>query len=164
MKSDFIAIELENIDRYFNGESLIDSPYPETIKKVLNDQWTMLLKAYAIGQQDVMGKCIGELSLIDWRDEEKLLWNILLATRCAGSEEYINKLILELNKFTHNNHQVEALLMDVGRILLNREIKTREEKYQEEIVKLQKTVEDTEKKTDEARADLQRHEMSGSRG
>ena len=111
-----------------------------------------------------MGKCIGEISLTDWREEEKLWWNILLASRCVGSEQYINKLVWELNKFTHSNHLVEVLLTDVGRILLNREIRAREEKYQDEIGKLQKTVGDKEKKTDEARADLQRHEMSGNRG
>lgn len=164
VKSDFVALELENIDRYFNGESLTENPYPESTQRAPNDQWTTFLNAYVIGQQDTMGKCIGEISLTDWREEEKLWWNILLASRCVGSEQYINKLVWELNKFTHSNHLVEVLLTDVGRILLNREIRAREEKYQDEIGKLQKTVGDKEKKTDEARAALQRHEMSGNRG
>lgn len=163
VKSDFITLEFENIDRYFSGESLVDNPYPESTKRVLNDQWTTFLDAYASGQQDTMGQCIGRIPLTDWCEEEKLWWNVLLASRCSGSEQYINKFAWELNKFTHSNHLVEVLLVDVGRILLNREIRAREEKYQDEIGKLQKVVGDKEKKTDQARADLQIHEMSGNR-
>lgn len=163
MKSDFITLEFENIDRYFNEESLDDNPYSEPTKRMSNDQWTEFLHAYASRQQDAMGRGIGMIPLTNWREEEKLWWNILLSSRCFGSEQHINQFIWELSKFKHNNQLVEILLVGVGRILLNREIRSRDEKHKEEIEKLQKVVHDKEQKTGEARANLQRHDMSGNR-
>ena len=163
MESNFIKAEFENIDRYFNGETLIENQKAESVVKMESNLCSRFLDAYIKNNNEELGQCIGKIALTNWSEEEKLLWNILLASRCQGSEQFIYDLELELSKFRHHNPLIETLLTDAGKILLSREVRARKEKYETCLEKLQASVDEKEKKMDEAKTNLKIHQASGNR-
>ena len=163
MEGNFIKAEFENIDRYFNGETLIENQRAESAVKMEPDLCSRFLDAYIKNNNEELGQCIGKITLINWSEEEKLLWNILLASRCQGSEQFIYDLELELSKFRHHNPLIETLLTDAGKILLSREVRARKEKYETGLEKLRASVDEKEKKLDEANTTLKIHQASGNR-
>lgn len=163
MEGNFIKAEFENIDRYFNGETLIKNQKTESTVKMEPDLCSRFLDAYIKNNNEELGQCIGKIALTHWREEEKLLWNILLASRCQGSEQFIYDLELELSRFRHHNPLIETLLTDAGKILLSREVRARREKYETGLEKLRASVDEKEKKMDEAKTNLKMHQASGNR-
>lgn len=163
MEGNFIKAEFENIDRYFNGETLIENQRAESAVKMEPDLCSRFLDAYIKNNNEELGQCIGKITLINWSEEEKLLWNILLASRCQGSEQFIYDLELELSKFRHHNPLIETLLTDAGKILLSREVRARKEKYETGLEKLRASVDEKEKKMDEANTNLKIYQASGNR-
>lgn len=153
MEDNFIAVELENIDRYFDEEALVESKDAASTRELADDQWTAFLNAYMCNNQDEMARCIGKVSLTDWCEEEKLWWNILLASKCSGSNLFIRELMRKLREFQHNNKLIEVLLTDVGKLLLDRETAIRYNEYD----KVYEDFYEKEKKTSEARANLNAH-------
>ena len=163
MKTEKIVLEIINIDKYFRGEELVDNPDNENDALLDEDQWTHYLKGYMGADQKDMAQLIGKINQLNWREEDKLWWNVLLASRCEGSDQYMHELERMLKKFKHENHILEELLTGVGRILIDRESQSREKAYQSEMKKLFDIADIKEQKTNEARENLQRHEQTRNR-
>lgn len=158
MENESVVIEFENIDRYFNGKELMKNQTAKTEPILSDDQWSIFLKAYVNNDQETMAQLIGRIEQLDWHEEEKMLWFIFLVVRCEGSEQYMRELKWTLQKFRHENPMVEELLICAGNILLSRENIMREENYQRELKKLTDIADESAKKTESARKNLQRYE------
>lgn len=163
MENEKIVLEFKDIDRYFQGESLVADQSREEKVFLSEDSWSHYLKGYMNNDQNEMAQLIGELDQLDWREEDKLWWNVLLTGKCYGSGSHMRELEVSLSKFSHENHMIEELLTDVGKMLMTRRSEAREEAYQNEMNKLRDVADLKKQKTREARGNLKRHEKHGNR-
>ena len=162
MKNELLISELKSLESFFNNEEIEEKneilhPY-ETYK----DTWTDYLEVYLSGDQKKMAFYLGKLSQLCWEEEQKVFWEIMLLTKCDGSDSEIEKTIRKLENIEEKN-QVDALLSFIGKIIAGREIKDRKKIRRADIERLKKNITECEEKVSEARLDLRRHSGENNR-
>ena len=156
MKNEKLISELRNLTAFFNAceiKDCMEVPY-EYIE--YEDPWTEYLKVCQKNDTKDMAFFLGRLSLMNWPEEEKILWQILLCIKCKGSETEMKEIIQQLNTLPQKSY-LEELLTLVGSTLARREMKNRKENRQKELESLGKVVSECKEKLSEARSDLYEH-------
>lgn len=156
MNRELLRAELNNLASFFNDETIYMHVPDEIYNSSKEDTWTTLVKAYLNNDQKNMAFCIGRLSQLDWPDEEKILWKILLSSRCEGSNAEMQSLMVQADNSEVHSYLDELLVCAVN-ILAGRELQSRTVRRKKELENLEKNRAECEDRVLRARQNLQNH-------
>lgn len=156
MNEGLLKAELNNLAAFFNDETAYIHVSDEIYNSSKEDTWTTFLNAYLSNDQKNMAFCIGRLSQLDWPDKEKILWKILLSSRCEGSNAEIHRLMVQADNSEVHSYLDELLAYAVN-ILAGRELQSRRVRRKEELENLEKNRAECEDRVLRARQNLQDH-------
>ena len=164
MDKELLRSEINNLKDFFDDEirERQEIKYAHVSDVICDslreDMWTSLLNVYLSNDQKNMAVYFGKLSQLNWPEEEKVLWKILLLSRCLGSDAEMKKLIVHMNNLEKYSY-AEELLISATNIFIGREQRSREKKRSKELDSLQKSIDASEARMLKAKNDILNHRM-----
>lgn len=156
MSKEIITTSLENIFYYFNNE-MNNIKSVECVVTDESDLWSDILKIYECDDQDQIVRAIEKVSQQTWSIEEKILCQILLASQCIGSDEFMCKLRKELRQYHDRYSEEDNLIVELGGILIDRIVSERKRLQRIELDQLHEVINSKEKNVIKAKNNLNDH-------